>query len=149
MTRKEKELLAKDLSGRLDYEPYIKIEGCANGCSNVFLTGIYYDYEDYGAKNYYVNNGYDISRVKPYLFPLSSMTEKLIHEFYCMFIENDISFEDFVADYWNTNSFHKLLTSIDDCVGVVEWFNENHCDYRGLIEKGLAIDATNLNIYYQ
>jgi hypothetical protein len=85
--------------------------------------------------------------IKPYLIPLSSMTEKLIHEFYCMFIENDISFEDFVADYWNINSFHKLMTSIDDCGGVVEWFNENHCDYRGLIEKGLAIDATNLNIY--
>ena len=30
---------------------------------------------------------------------------------------------------------------------VIDWFNKNHIDYRGLIEKGLAIDCTNLNIY--
>lgn len=30
---------------------------------------------------------------------------------------------------------------------VIDWFNRNHFDYRGLIEKGLAIDATGLNIY--
>jgi hypothetical protein len=30
---------------------------------------------------------------------------------------------------------------------VIDWLNENHFDYRGLIEKGLAIDATGLNIY--
>jgi hypothetical protein len=29
----------------------------------------------------------------------------------------------------------------------LEWLLKNHFDYRGLIEKGLAIDATNLNIY--
>lgn len=28
-----------------------------------------------------------------------------------------------------------------------DWLNKNHFDYRGLIEKGLAIDATNLNVY--
>ena len=27
-----------------------------------------------------------------------------------------------------------------------DFFHKNHFDYRGLIEKGLAIDATNLNI---
>lgn len=131
MTRKEKELLAKDLSGRLDYEPYIKIEGCANGCSNVFLTGIYYDYEDYGAKNYYVNNGYDISRVKPYLFPLSSMTKdqsKIYHEL--------------IGGMFGTSTLINFEVLED-------FFHKNHFDYRGLIPMGLAIDATNLNIYYQ
>ena len=29
----------------------------------------------------------------------------------------------------------------------LDWLNKNHFDYRGLIEKGLAIDATGLNIY--
>ena len=29
----------------------------------------------------------------------------------------------------------------------IDWLNENHFDYRNLIEKGLAIDATGLNIY--
>ena len=30
---------------------------------------------------------------------------------------------------------------------LVDWLNKNHFDYRGLIEKGLALDATGLNIY--
>ena len=30
---------------------------------------------------------------------------------------------------------------------VIDWCNKNHFDYRGLIPKGLAIDATGLNIY--
>ena len=30
---------------------------------------------------------------------------------------------------------------------LIDWFNKNHFDYRVLIEKGLAIDATGLNIY--
>lgn len=132
MTHKEKELLAKDLSGRLDYEPYIKIEGCSNGCSNVFLTGIYYDYEDYGAKNYYVNNGYDISRVKPYLFPLSSMTEEQEMEYDATFAT--ILYEDGKRD--STMTYKSF-----------DWLNKNHFDYRGLIPMGLANDATGLNIY--
>lgn len=130
MTHIEKELLAKDLSGRLDYEPYIKIEGCTNGCTNVFLTGIYYDYEDYGAKNYYVNNGYDISRVKPYLFPLTSMTDKQREE------EKHLKEELYSFDA-NGNVFT-----------LQDFYNKYHIDYRGLIPMGLAIDATDLNIYY-
>lgn len=131
MTRKEKELLAKDLSGRLDYEPYIKIEGCTNGCTNVFLTGIYYDYEDYGAKNYYVNNGYDISRVKPYLLPLLSMTE-----------EQSKIYHELIGGMFGTSTLINFEVLED-------FFHKNHLDYRGLIPMGLAIDATNLNIYYQ
>ena len=32
-------------------------------------------------------------------------------------------------------------------INIIDWFNKNHFDYRGLIEKGLAIDATGLNVY--
>jgi hypothetical protein len=35
----------------------------------------------------------------------------------------------------------------DDWLKLFDWLNKNNFDYRGLIEKGLAIDATNLNIY--
>ena len=118
MTHVEKELLATDLSGRLNYEPYIKIEGCAD----VFLTCIYYEYEDYGTKNYYVNNGYDISRVKPYLLPLSSMNKEQ---------------KKYIRDNYTFGATYELF----------DWFDKNHYDYRGLIQKGLAIDATDLNIY--
>ena len=84
---------------------------------------------------------------KPYLFPMSSMTEEQKYDFYCRFIENEIDYDDFKEFYFENNKWHKLLTSIDDCGGVVDWFNKNHFDYRGLIPMGLAIDATGKNIY--
>ena len=37
--------------------------------------------------------------------------------------------------------------SADFNTDVIDWLNKNHFDYRGFIEKGLAIDATGLNIY--
>lgn len=42
--------------------------------------------------------------------------------------------------WWNTKGLNMAMHAID-------WLNKNHFDYRGLIEKGLALDATNLNIY--
>jgi hypothetical protein len=41
---------------------------------------------------------------------------------------------------WGDESYYATDESID-------WLNAHHFDYRGLIEKGLAIDATGLNIY--
>ena len=89
----------------------------------------------------------DTKQVKPYLFPLSSMTEGQKYDFYCHFIENDCDFDDFKEFYFENNEWHKMLTSIDDCESIIDWFNKNNFDYRCLIPKGLAIDATNLNIY--
>ena len=37
--------------------------------------------------------------------------------------------------------------SIDDMAFLLDYLNKRHFNYRGLIEKGLAIDATGLNIY--
>ena len=69
---------------------------------------------------------YDISEIKPYLFPMYTMTEEQ-YKTYCE-LEHSGNME------------HLSLP-------LLEWLNKNHFDYRGLIEKGLAIDATNLNIY--
>ena len=65
-----------------------------------------------------VSDGVDILDFKPYLFPLSNMTEEQKKE--CL-----------------------KITFIE----ATDWLNAHHFDYRGLIEKGLAIDATGLNIY--
>ena len=65
---------------------------------------------------------------KPYLFPLSSMTEKQKKEY------------QYITERWMYDSSYSISDSTD-------WLNKNHFDYRGLIEKGLAIDATGLNIY--
>ena len=44
-------------------------------------------------------------------------------------------------------SGNSLYTDLELYLEVIDWLNANHFDYRGLIEKGLAIDATGLNIY--
>jgi hypothetical protein len=107
MTQEQKNLLLKDLCARLSYGVIL------NCCNIVSETLILIDYKGL------VNNDYDIDEVKPYLFPLSSMTE-----------EQDKEFMTIPIGYPS-----------------VDWFNKNHFDYRGLIEKGLAIDATGKNIY--
>lgn len=147
MTKEEQKLLLlKDLSGRLTYGVKVGIPILSDKVYT--LKGIRIEDNMFSCELECKGIVFmPIELVRPYLFPLSSINDCLVHEFFCQFIENDISFGDFISDYWNTNSFHKLLTSIDDCKRVTEWFNTNHLDYNNLIEKGLSNDATNLNIY--
>lgn len=145
----DKKLLLKDLCARLPYGVKVLYEGWDEKIE---------DYIDVVDTLYSVNlDGWvnvsktdseiNIEGVKPYLFPMSSMTEEKVYEFYYRFVADDISFDDFVADYWNTNSLHKVMTTIDDVESIMDWYNKNHLDCRGLIPKGLAEDATGLNIY--
>lgn len=147
MTQNEKDLLLKDLWVRL---PYRVICQCDNIKSQGVLTeiGIHYNmcrlYDRFTAKS----ENCCIFDCKPYLFPLSSMTEEQkkeiskrynLHTSYGLCIEITNHFEGYGYD---DNSCHLL-----DYLWLIDWFNENHFDYRGLISKGLAIDATGLNIY--
>lgn len=97
--------------------------------------------------SYRILLGVTLGYVKPYLFPLSNMTEEQKYDFYCRFIENDCDFDDFKEFYLDNGMWHKLLTSLDDIEAIIDWFHKNHFDYRGLIPMGLANDATNKNIY--
>ena len=168
MTPKDKELLLKDLCARIHYEVVGKCEIDAS-CDTSFDTKCQthkFDAMIYGLKedlllvtpliedrdeqefaNEEVADGVDILDFKPYLFPLSSMTDEQCHKFYFGFVENEIDYNDFKKYYFDYCSWNKVLTTIDDCGDIIDWFNKNHFDYRGLIEKGLAIDATELNIY--
>lgn len=67
-----------------------------------------------------------LDEIKPYLFPLSSMTDE----------QN----EEYLKTCKGSNASFITLETF-------EWCIKNHFDYRGLIEKSLALDATNLNIY--
>jgi hypothetical protein len=85
---------------------------------------------------------------KPYLFPLSSMTEEqkkeLDKKFHLMGIYgNNILIHYHSQGYWDTD----LEVDFQDWLWLINWLNKNHFDYRGLIEKSLALDATGLNIY--
>ena len=137
MKQEYKELLLRDLCGRLSYgvKAYIKkwskldrkyYEGVYTVESiDTSLNTIIADSERSCVE---VIVGYDDSEIKPYLFPMSSMTEEQKSDY------------QFITERWMNDPSHSISDSID-------WLNKNHFDYRGLIEKGLAIDATNLNIY--
>ena len=75
---------------------------------------------------------YKISDVKPYLFPLSSMTNEQKEEYY--------NLQEKVI--YNSKG---LVNS--DVMEYVNWCYKHHIDINGLIPIGLAIDCTNLNIY--
>lgn len=77
--------------------------------------------------------------IKPYLFPLSSMTDGQIYQSPFGYATMDAIRQD---DIWST-----ITIGCKEYYDIVDWLNKNHFDYRGLIEKGLALDATGLNIY--
>ena len=120
MKQEEKQLLLVDLSARLPYEVKVKITSRDSKNRIVYLT------ED---NICHLTIGW-WSECKPYLFPLSSMTEEQREEYHSFFVQSQ-------RDFITPNNAVKLF----------DWLLKNHFDYRGLIEKGLAIDCTNLNIY--
>ena len=134
MTQEDKKIVIKDICGRLPYGVKVKFNNI-----NILKLGSHTRVGEYVTDV--------IEPCKPYLFPLSSMTEEQKYDFYCRFIENDCDFNDFKEFYLDNGMWHKMLTSLDDIEEIIEWFNKNHFDFRCLIPKGLAIDATNLNIY--
>ena len=128
MTQEEKQLLLVDLSARLPYGVKVKITSRESKNRIVHLTedNICHLTSDWW------------SECKPYLFPLSSMTEEQ-KENLDKAIQEDAK-EAIEAIRNNDKMFHAPWRAID-------WLNKNHFDYRGLIEKGLANDSTGLNIY--
>ena len=142
MTQEDKELLLKDLCARLPYGVKIELTWWVMDEGTCMSTTLEPDHIEQIR-----NDELGDVEIKPYLFPMSSMTEEQCYDFYCRFVENEIDYNDFKKYYFDGCLWNKVLTTIDDCGDIIDWFNKNHFDYRGLIEKGLAIDATNLNVY--
>ena len=158
MTQEEyeslKELLLKDLCARL---PYGVIGQCQIDASYdtsfetkpqthkfdaevyglleeglLLVTPLIEDQDVQELANEEVADGVNILDFKPYLFPISSMPEEATREF------------NKTLDWVRTThgySESEMTWDTFDCV------NKHHIDYRGFIERGLAIDATGLNIY--
>ena len=136
-----KKLLIKDLSSRLPYGVIVDY----NYNAYDLHKGNYVKHAKHGSKYILTCSLLDVfispreneagEYIKPYLFPLSSMTEEqskeldeIDPEFYSLICENGDRY-----------------VSMD--VRSYDWLNKNHFDYRNLIDKNLAIDCTNLNIY--
>ena len=136
MTPKDKDLVLKDLCGRLPYgvKAYVRnwanidrkyYEGTYTVMSTFPLLNEIHVQSEIGSVD--VVLGYNDYKIKPYLFPLSSMTEEQERE---------------IVSITYSNHNDMVIASL-----TIDWLNKNHFDYRGLIEKGLALDATGKNIY--
>lgn len=147
MTQNEKDLLLKDLSCRLPYGVKAYVKHWSN------LEWKYYE-NVYTVKSTFpslnevhvqsktgsvdVILGYTDYVIKPYLFPISSMTEEQIVEF------------DKIAELDIKYSITQIKNDVliwTSGLNRFNWLLKNHFDVYGLIEQDLAIDATNLNIY--
>ena len=140
MKQEDKELLLKDLCARLPYGVKCKYYDC---CEGDYDEGTICGFE---RQEYIQIDGVCIyvEEVKPYLFPLSSMTEEQKEEYNQSRLKdlrmlNSVLMER-ISD---ENNFDRLVVAHNE----IDWLNKNHFDYRGLIPMGLANDATGLNIY--
>ena len=142
MTQEDKELLIKDLCARLPYGVKIELTWWVMDEGTCMSTTLEPDHIEQIR-----NDELGDAEIKSYLRPMSSMTDEQCYDFYCRFVENEIDYNDFKKYYFDSCLWNKVLTTINDCGDIIDWLNKYHFDYRGLIEKGLAIDATELNIY--
>lgn len=132
MTREDKELLLKELCARLPYSLCVQDE---------YGEIDYINYNDVHFANYFdsILNG----KVKPYLRPMSSMTEEEWEELNCIgYIVPlyDGSFGvDMRAYCKNSQPYYRRFSEFST---IEDWLNAHHFDYRGLIEKGLANEAS-------
>ena len=140
MTQEDKELLIKDLCARLPYGPvirtwYDKIINIKCVGISAYSNVVELDIPEDDSARVYIDN------VKPYLFPLSSMTEEQ---------------KKYISDRWGVNedfdfeidpNWGRFFVDLGDAVGFINWCYENHFDINFLILKGLALDATGKGIY--
>lgn len=125
MKQEDKDLLIRDICSRLPYKIKASFYGEIEECETWDIIegiDIYNSEPKVYIGGYYLN----IEDIKPYLFPMSSMTEEQEQE-YLNTCNGSCTY------YWTDETF--------------DYLNKNHFDYRGLIPKGLANDATGLNIY--
>lgn len=143
MTQEDKELLLKDLCARIPY-------GVKFACNkNIYIAkGIDLIVTDEGDWRYAVTAKgivpIEIDFIKPYLFPLSSMTREQLFEVQEILGKNEIEIEDGFLSIIDSN--RNTITYLE-ILALLNWFYKNHFDINGLIPMGLAIDATGLNIY--
>ena len=138
MTQEQKDLLLQDLCARLPYGVKCENHNHVYG-KNIFKVT---DIRDNGYICGIINNRnywavFDPLELKPYLFPMSSMTEEQKKEYRKICVLDMTILENRPM---KGEPFPAMYNSQD-------WLDANHFDYRGLIPMGLANDATGLNIY--
>ena len=124
MTQEDKELLLKDLSARLPYEVILHVEDDSGNIIDEELDSINLQFNEINVEYHLFT---DV--IQPYLRPMSSMTAEEENFYYSCLDEMDGYKQTFPVIYQ------------DKALSLLDWLNAHHFDYRGLIEKGLALKA--------
>ena len=141
MSQKDKELLLKDLCARLHYGVMYQVDDGAAGLNDGKLVEIDTSKELARFEADYYWDAY-IDNVKPYLRPMSSMTEEEfneLHELCPHSVFNATNVPGWIVGI--NGSDYGRIARTDEIMVFIDWLNKNMFDYRGLIEKGLALMA--------
>lgn len=139
MTQEDEELLLKDLSARLPYGVKCQFEDIirvTDGESSPF-----YDYA-LSAYHLVLFMRHDNFHIKPYLRPMSSMTEEEKDELLHEHIKDEQLYVDCIKNHPEMRG--KIIPHF-----AADWCDKNMFDYRGLIPKGFAIEVTKDNNPYK
>lgn len=132
MTQEDKQLLLKDLCTRLPYG--VKVTTTNPAVKIGVISGIFIK-NKISVETKDADIVFDCTEVKPYLRPMSSMTKEEEDEF--------VSFTDTMFRFGEDDRL--CVFPLD----AISWLNKKMFDYRGLIEKGLAIEVTKENNPYK
>lgn len=159
MTQEDKELLLRDLTARLPYNVKAYVKNWSK-LDIKYYEGIYVVMSVFPSLNeVHVQSksgsvdvllGHSDYIIKPYLFPLSSMTEEQLYELKEI---TDLRYNYNNLELVEWSETHKTLEFwLEEVpqykvIEVFDWLNKNHFDYRCLIERELAIDATGNYVY--
>lgn len=147
MTQEEKELVIKDICIRLPYGVIEQVNDGLKGTYDSRLVQVFCDRLSCSVSVYNpLKECICIDSVKPYLRPMSSMTEEEKNEFALTVSPQGSAI--YYNEYIGIPSSH-LTQEIPYkyLANVLDWLNAYHFDYRGLIPKGLAISTEEFNPY--
>lgn len=139
MTQEEKDLLLKDLSARLPYGVYAET---INELGETHINKIC-------TENINLVSSRWFKECKPYLRPMTSMTEEEKKELKKLFDAEEVTSDSICFFEGGTLEEYVSQVGYSFCAELIDWLNERHFDYRGLIEKGLAIAITEENNPYK
>lgn len=128
MTQEEKELLLKDICARLPYGVHVEISW-EYSKTDVYTSLEYYEFPNIDSL---LNIFWDEKciSIKPYLRPMSSMTNNEMEDWYRQSkVDYDCEFKP------------EPTLSLEHCHLSIDWLNRYGFDYRGLIDKGVALEA--------
>ena len=147
MTNEQKQLLLKDLCARLPYGVMVQVNGVFHDSQDERLG--YVDCYNNQVHIHGYNFGIDIDNIKPYLRPMSSMTEKEAKNLVILwgivdFVSLNIT-KEYIGvicdDGFSSTTTTEIWYDEDMSIECYDFLNAHHFDYRGLIEQGLAIEA--------